>query len=44
MRRLGLFLLTIVMLAAGFGLGLLATAWVETDWPEDDDPSDAAGS
>lgn len=28
--------LFVVLLAAGFGLGLLATAWVESDWPTPD--------
>lgn len=43
MTRVGRLLLTIVMLAAGFGLGLLATAWVESDWP-DTDETDQAGA
>lgn len=43
MTRLGVILLVVAMLAAGFGLGVLASAWVETDWP-DTDETDWAGA
>lgn len=37
MKLLAHLLLFVLMLAAGFGLGVLATAWVESDWPTTDE-------
>lgn len=43
MRLIGQVAIFLVTLAAGFGLGILASGWVTTDWSDTDDNDTATG-